>query len=81
MKDYTMRPKRQVPRQTTNVMSFVSITPQTDEEGDFVVMRRYEKSAGQKVKKVGESIAIECGKGMLPERAKQLVEEFRNTKL
>lgn len=78
MEDSTMRPKRQVTSNTTNVMTFVSITPKTD-DGDYVVMSRYECN-DKKVKKVGEDVAMECDVGILPERARQLVEEFRNTK-
>lgn len=75
MKDYSMRPKRQVPTKTTDIRQFVSITPATDDQGGYVVMQRYEGKERQ-----GKAAVMHCDGSILPERARQLVEEFRNTK-
>lgn len=74
-KDNTMRPKRQVPKKTTDVRQFVSITPMTDDEGGYVVLNRYEGKERQ-----GNGAIMHCDGSVLPERARQLVEEFRLTK-
>lgn len=72
MADYTyMRPKRQVP-QKANVRKFVSITPMVDEEGSYLVLRRYKEK-----EKVGEAV-LHIEKGNTPSAVREQVEEFRN---
>lgn len=71
MADNTMRPKRQVSKKA-KVRKLVSITPMTDEDGQYVVLRRYKEK-----EKVGE--AVLHFDGCSSEAARQTVEEYRNT--